>query len=523
MNVETRARRPVVRALLALVLVVGGAWTLAGIPMVAAVNYPPPPSMPAPPPTMPGPTPTPPETHSSAPANVAIGVATTSLGSVFAAPGGLTLYWLSSDTVSSVVCKAGCLTAWPPLLVASGGVVTPPAGVSATFGTFTRTDTGDTQVTLGDHPLYTFAGDSAPGQANGEGIKALGGTWHVAAAPSSFLGSLSTADLPGFSTVPRNGDINPYGVAVVPASSGRLVKGSILVSNFNNKANLQGTGTTIVEVAPTGQLRLFATISPTSVAGRCPGGVGLTTALVVLRSGWVIVGSLPTSDGTAATAKAGCLIVLNSSGRVVETFSGGPINGPWDMTALDRGSTADLFFTNVLNGTVAAKGKVVRRGTVVRLIVSTTGVAMPKMLSETVIGSGFGERTDPAALVVGPTGLGLARNGTLYVADTLASRIAAIPGAIGRSSTAGAGTTLTRGLGLNQPLGLTIAPNGDILTVNGGDGNIVETTPAGAQVSKMTLDGTGGGGGLLFGLAVKPGGKAIYFVDDGTNTLALLH
>ena len=288
----------------------------------------------------------------------------------------------------------------PRLLAAAarpvGGTLSGPAGTSLTLGTFTRTDTGTTQATVNGRPLHYFAADTAPGQTNGEGIKALGGVWHVAAAFSLFLGSLPTVNLPGHSTVPGNGDVNPYGVAVVPRSIGRLVKGDILVSNFNNKANLQGTGTTIVQLSPSGARHLFASITPAAVAGRCPGGVGLTTALVVLRSGWVIVGSLPTKDGTPATARAGCLIVINANGRVVETFHGGPINGPWDITALDGGSTARLFVTNVLNGTVKAKGATVRSGTVVRLVLRTTGVPMPQVVSETVIGSRFGERTDPA-------------------------------------------------------------------------------------------------------------------------------
>ena len=345
----------------------------------------------------------------------------------------------------------------------------------------------------------------------------------AASAATPYLGSLSTVDLPGHSTVPANGDINPYGVAVVPRSTGRLVKGDVLISNFNDKANLQGTGTTIVQLDPSGALHPFATITPGSVAGRCPGGVGLSTALVALSSGWVIVGSLPTRDGTAATAGAGCLIVLDHNGRVVETFHGGLIDGPWDMTALDGGAIAELFVTNVLHGTVAAHGKVVRGGTVVRIVLQTSGVKAPVNLLETVIGSGFGQRSDKDALVIGPTGLGLGADGTLYVADTLDSRIMAIHGATYRLSSAGTGASVTQGAALNAPLGLTIAPNGDILTVNGGDGNIVETTPGGSQVATMTLDSAGGGGGLLFGLAVRPGGTAVYFVDDGTNTLALLH
>jgi hypothetical protein len=340
----------------------------------------------------------------------------------------------------------------------------------------------------------------------------------------SFIGRFHTIS-PIASTVPANGDINPYGVAVVPRSTGTLVRGDILVSNFNNSANLQGTGTTIVEVAPGGQVRQFARIGAGDLPGACPGGVGLTTALVALRSGWVIVGSLPTSDGTAATAKAGCLIVLNSHGQVAETFSGGAINGPWDMTALDDGGHADLFVTNLLNGTVAASPKVVNRGTVVRLDLALSSGAAPRITSETVIGSGFSERTDPAALVIGPTGVGLGANGTLYIADSLNNRIAAIPNAATRGTTALAGNDVSANGALNDPLGLAIAPNGDILTVNGNDGRLVETTPGGAQVAAKFLDRTGSppGSGTLFGLAVIPGGGGIYFVDDGTNTLNRLH
>jgi hypothetical protein len=73
-------------------------------------------------------------------------------------------------------------------------------------------------------------------------------------------------------------------------------------------------------------------------------------------------------------------------------------------------------------------------------------------------------------------------------------------------------------------LGLVIAPNGDILTVNGGDGNMVETTPSGDQVATVQVDNNAGGGGNLFGLAVKPGAQAVYFVDDfgSDNNLQLL-
>ncbi|NJC73376.1 hypothetical protein HC031_27175 [Planosporangium thailandense] len=330
------------------------------------------------------------------------------------------------------------------------------------------------------------------------------------------------------STVPANGDLNPYGTTVVPVSKDRLRTGDVLVSNFNNAQNQQGRGSTIVEISPGGKQRLFAQISPAKLPGgpgSCPGGIGLTTALVVLRSGWVVVGSLPTTNGMAATAKAGCLIVLDSNGTVRETIAGHGINGPWDMTAHDNGTSAELFVTNVLNGTVAAGGNVVKKGTVLRLSLEVDKHKPPKLRHVTTIGSGFGERTDPAALVVGPTGVGLGADGTLFVADTVGNRITAIPDAVRRENSAGTGRTVSTDVHLNGPLGLAIAPNGNILTVNGGDGFLVETTRDGRQVATRLLDNTGTppGVGALFGLAVAPAHIGVYFVDDNTNTLNLLH
>jgi hypothetical protein len=325
------------------------------------------------------------------------------------------------------------------------------------------------------------------------------------------------------STVPQNGDVNPYGVAVVPATTGSLVKGDILVSNFNNVQNLQGTGTTIVQISPSGHMHLFAQVDAKSLPGACPGGVGLTTALFVTRSGWVFVGSLPTKDGMSHTAHAGCIIVLNSLGQPVETFWGSLIKGPWDMTGIDAGTQVGLFVTNVLNGTVAGNGHIVHGGTVIRMDLTIPFESRPRIDSVAVIGSGFPERTDPAALVIGPTGVALSPNGHfLYVSDSLNNRVAAISKPLDRTTSAGVGDTVTSGGSLNDPLGMAIAPNGDILTLNGNDGFLVWTTPHGDQVRKDLLDSSGSppGAGALFGLAVVPE-QGLYFVDDVTNTLNL--
>ena len=345
-----------------------------------------------------------------------------------------------------------------------------------------------------------------------------------AAAPTSFIGHFHKIKTIA-STVPHNGDVNPYGVAVVGHSTGDLVAGDVLVSNFNNANNQQGTGTTIVQISPGGHRTQFAHIDASKLPGACPGGVGLTTALGILPGGWVVVGSLPTTDGTSATAKAGCLLVIDNMGHVAETISGHGINGPWDMTTATQGQFAALFVTNVLNGTVANSPNTVNGGTVERLILQLRGSKPPVLIDHTDIGSGFGERTDQNALVIGPTGLGLDSHGTLFVADSLANRIAAIPGALFRATSDGTGSTVTTGGDLNTPLGLTVAPNGHVLTVNAGDGLLVETTPAGMQIDHHLLDNSGSpaGSGALFGLALTPHADGIYYVDDAVNTLRLLH
>lgn len=335
------------------------------------------------------------------------------------------------------------------------------------------------------------------------------------------------------STVPANGDINPYGIVEVKRSVGHLQQGHILISNFNNASNQQGTGTTIMDIAPDGSVSTFAGIDATKLPGPCPGGVGLTTALTVLRSGWVIVGSLPTSDGTSATAQAGCLLVLDNSGNVVETFADASINGPWDMTSMEDEEGAHLFVTNVLNGTVEAGGAVVNQGTVLRIDLVVSETKMPQIRSITEIGSSFSERTDPAALVIGPTGVGLSPacaeededSCVLYVADSVNNRIAAIFNPLQRRHSAGTGLTVSTGGSLNDPLGITVAPNGHILAVNGNDGFITEITPRGKQVARVLLDNTGGpppGNGTLFGVIFDPQ-RGVLFVDDGSNTLNSLN
>jgi hypothetical protein len=371
-----------------------------------------------------------------------------------------------------------------------------------------------------------IAAVAAAGAMTAAGLAAAPIAQAKPAAPTpyiSFFHTRSTID----STVPAvNGDVNPYGVFVVRHSIGHLRAGDVLVSNFDASNSDQGTGSTIVQISPSGHRSLFAQISAGQLpSGSCPGGVGLTTALEVLPHGWVVVGSTPSTNGLAATAGPGCLIVLDSRGHVAETFSGNGISGPWDSAMVSRGDYVDLFVTNVF-GAVAGAGAVVDSGTVLRLTLFDGAGGPPQLLKTTVIGTGFPEQTNTNAFILGPTGVGLGCNGTLYVAETQSNQIDAIPNALFGPGGTGTGTTLTSGGDLNAPLGLAMAPGGDILTVNGNDGRIVETTPAGVQIDAKYLDRTPPvplGAGALFGLAVKPHFGGVYYVDDDTNTLRLLH
>jgi hypothetical protein len=323
------------------------------------------------------------------------------------------------------------------------------------------------------------------------------------------------------STVPANGDVNPYGIAIVTASSGHLVRGATLISNFNSKANVQGTGTTIVQVLPSKKVTVFANLAGVAKTHRCPGGVGLSTALGILPGGWVVVGSIGSGPGgkLPAANPAGCLILVDRNGRVGAVWSGRTLNGPWDMAVTSTATSAKLYVSDVLARAGTKPGPVSKGACeVVRLNVALHGAAVPTLTSTTVIGKAFPWRANLSTFVIGPTGIAIGKNGTAYVVQTLGNHVTAIPNAATRTTAVVDGTrTLTRGGALNSPLGAVMAPNGDLIVVNGGDGFAVEISPSGKQVAKLQL--VQNGAGALFGLAVTPSKTALQFVNDSTNAL----
>ena len=336
----------------------------------------------------------------------------------------------------------------------------------------------------------------------------------LAAKPTSHRVHPIVAQLPRAfrttaTTVPANGDVNPYGVAFVPSafpSGGLTSAGDILVSNFNNSKNLQGTGTTIVSITPQGQTSLFY---------QGPPGVGLSTALGVLQAGYVVVGAVPSTDGTSATVGMGSLLILDKNGKVVANMSDpAMLDGPWDLTINDMGSQAQIFVSDVLSGTVS------------RFNVSLPAGGTPQVVSSTQIASGYEHRGDPAAFELGPTGLAYnAATGTLYAASTAGNKIYAIANAGTAGTQSGTGTVVYKDKAhLHGPLGLTLAGDGNLIAAQGDAINpskrqtseLVEFTPKGKFVSQFSLSKTAGG---AFGVASSADGTQLAAVNDITNAL----
>jgi hypothetical protein len=336
-------------------------------------------------------------------------------------------------------------------------------------------------------------------------------------APNSLYGPFLPTPARAVSTVPPNGDVNPYGVAFVPVGfpSSVLQPGDILVSNFNNNQNLQGTGTTIVRIpANGGATSVFFQGNPQSHVG-----VGLSTALTILKEGLVLVGAFPTADGTFATALPGSVLVLDGNGNLIANLvNNNLINGPWGMTLNDQGNGKfQAFIANALSGTIARYD-------------FQWGTRGLQVLNAIQIASGYLHRGDPAALVVAPSGLVYDHfSDQLYVASTDDNQIFAIAQASRLGSDGGRGNIVYQdNVHLHGALSMARAPFGDLLVSNAdvinADPNqpseIVEVTTGGTFVKQLSVDPNLGGS---FGLAVNIVGITTQFaaVDDNASTLTI--
>jgi hypothetical protein len=228
-----------------------------------------------------------------------------------------------------------------------------------------------------------------------------------------------------------------------------------------------------------------------------------------------VVGNLPVTGGTPGQ---GALQIFNKNGGLVATVKDAALlDSPWDLTINDQGSQAQIFVSNVLSGTV----------TRLDVSVSSTQVTVNK---KTKIASGYTPQPNSAAVVVGPTGLAYdSSRDILYVASTADNAIFGVSDAGDRTSSAGRGFTIFNDQKhLHGPLGLILAPNGDLITANGDavfaggtQNDLVEFTPQGFLVATYQMDAGPPGG--AFGIAIEGSQGSFKFaaVDDDLNTVTV--
>ncbi|HEV2099571.1 MAG TPA: hypothetical protein VGR45_11685 [Stellaceae bacterium] len=370
--------------------------------------------------------------------------------------------------------------------------------------------------------MQNFCG-RLPATVLGISVAALAALSFVTSAAADGRRQPFLPDMITSSTIPLNGDLNPYGVAIVPRgfpSGGIIAPGDVLVSNFNDLNNNQGAGTTIIKLTPNG---LVAPAVPPGQPGNASvffqgSGLGLTTALGVLRRGFVLVGNVPTSGGVIQ--QPGSLLFLDRNGnQVAPSPYTNQLNGPWDLTIDDEYDHALVFVSNVNSGTV----------TRLNLAISSAAV---KVTSATVIASGYSVAPNAAALILGPTGLAYdEQTDILYVASTNDNMIFAVPRAGRRTASSGTGAIIFNDPHLRGPLALVFAPNGDLLTANGDatpnadptqPSEIVEFTKTGKFVTQFNVDAGQGG---AFGMAVANISRDVVrfvYIDDVANDVTVL-
>jgi hypothetical protein len=314
------------------------------------------------------------------------------------------------------------------------------------------------------------------------------------------------------STIPGNGDVNPYGVAFVPKDfpgGGLLHPGDLLVSNFNNNQNTQGTGTTIIKVTPGGQTSLF-------FKGTAP--LGLSTGLAVLKKGFVLVANCPTTGGAMPMAQPGSLLLINSHGQLINTIISPMIQGPWDFTVQDDGNNVKVFVSNVLTGTVSRLDLDLDGGNVV-------------VKSAVLIASGYQHMPNQVTFEVGPTGSAYdPQKDILYVASTGDNEVFAVKNAGEENQSKGTGDLIYKdNKHLHGALAMVLAPNGDLLVSNSDGINpdqnqpseIVEFTVHGKFIGELSVDPAQGGAFGLNIVQVADGVVRFAAVDDNANTITI--
>jgi hypothetical protein len=317
------------------------------------------------------------------------------------------------------------------------------------------------------------------------------------------IGALTITTI-GSTVDPVNGDQNPYGLAIAPASAGLLSAGDLVICNFNDSANVQGNGTTIEILSPT----------PGSTPTRMVQDPNLKGCAAL---------AIAANDAPWAAAYSSNLAPFYSdTGALVSTLSAGPWAGPWgEAFAPAFGATGEPTFitSNATSGTIVRVNFAGTAFTTVATGFTLNGGAVP-------------------GNILGASGLTYdATNDTLFVVDSNTNRVVAFAGysTLGANAivveadgsfsgpSAASASVLYSGAPLNAPISAAQLFNGDLVVGNTGDNLLVEISPAGTVVATQNLDT--GAAGALFGIVATGTDAAstkIYFNDDNDNTVKVL-
>jgi hypothetical protein len=352
--------------------------------------------------------------------------------------------------------------------------------------------------------LGVFGCSSSSGSGSGTPSSDAGGGGDSGAPTGGFIGSLTITTI-GSTVDPKNGDQNPYGLAIAPITAGKMTAGDLIICNFNDSANVQGNGTTIEILHPT------------------PGSTPVQFVQDPNLKGCAALAPDGMDNPWAAAYSSDLAPFYTASGSLVSTLSAGPWSGPWgEIFAVPPGGATPSFFVTS-NAT---------SGTLVNVNVAGT------TFTTTVTGFSINAGAVPGT-IYGAAGLTYdGANDILYVVDSNLNRVVAfakystygasavtVGGAGFTGPSAASASVVFSGAPLNSPISAALLFNGDLVVGNTGDADgtnlLIEIAPdTGKVVGTQNVDT--GAAGALFGIATSGTTAAtakIYFNDDNDNTV----
>lgn len=328
---------------------------------------------------------------------------------------------------------------------------------------------------------------------------------------ASILATLTKEQTIGSASPSTPADVNPYGLDIAKVTSGKITAGDLVVCDFNNPGNVQGTGTEIVALHP--------------VVGSTPTLIAKDHTLM----GCNALAMSPTGTVWLAAFKANDNPIFTSNGAFVTSLSNGPWHHPFGEAfapPLNASSVPAFYVSN------AADGSLVR-----------VSMMPGQAFSFTVVATGFPVNRGKPGSILSPSGLNYqisgdrlyvvdGTNDTLYAIDSISSVGAngIVVNADGRSfsgASASSAHVIFSGPPLNGPISSAILPGGNIAIGNtldpDGENLIVEVSPTGGLLDVKNVDT--GAAGAIFGM-VATGTSAtttkLYFNDDNDNTVKVL-